>query len=282
MRTRSIRNKYFMKLSVKAGRGATMAAVLMATAGGCASTVEPGVQHGHLVQPQTTEGPFCADRHPFGEVKGGEVERTVSLKSAEPIPVAADDHPSDAGKLLVLNHPLDPLPPEIARIRRGIVKRFTGKFIKDGLTTWSGLDLERLVAVSVQRRVFDIRAHQSREVPDPVFTRTEQLSFARKWTDGQRIEVEVVQVFPITLVEAQLFVCAANPVWADKKPLSEEEEEDEDVSGEMSDGRTDVFLLDRREQQGVTYKYTKAVALTQNLAIILGGIWQHAPQGPSW
>jgi hypothetical protein len=235
------------------------------------------MQHGHLVQPATTEGPLCG-HHPFAELKGGEVQRSVTLKSAEPVAIAADDHPSDAGKLLVLNHPLEPLPPEIARIRRGIVKRFTGKFIRDGVVTWAGLDLERLVAVSVERRVFDLRAHQSREVPDPVFNQTEQLSFARKWTDGQRNEVEVVTVFPITLVEAQFFVCAANPLWADKKPLPEEE----DVSGEMSEGVTDVFLLDRRQEQDVSYKYTKIVYLTPNLAEVLGGIWQHAPKGPTW
>lgn len=235
------------------------------------------MHHGHLEQPPTTAGPFCA-HHPFGEVKGGEVERSVALKASEPNPIALDDHPSDAGKLLILNHPLDPLPPEIARIRRGLVKRFIGKFIRDGETTWSGVDLDRLLAVSVERRVFDLRAHQSREVPDPVFGQPEQLSFARKWTDGQRTEIEVIKVFPISLPEAQILVCAANPVWAEKKPLPEQE----DLSGELSDGVTDVFLLDYRQQQDVSYKYSKTVYLTENLADILGGIWQHAPRGPSW
>jgi hypothetical protein len=258
-------------------KAASAALATLAVVCSCASTEDPGVQHGHLVQPATTDGPFCG-HHPFGEQKGGEVQRSVTLKSAEPVAIAADDHPSDAGKLLVLNHPLEPLPPEIARIRRGVVKRFTGRFIRDGQFSWTGLDLERLVAVSVDRRVFDIRAHQSREVPDPVFNQTEQLSFARKWTDGQRAEVEVVKVFPITLVEAQLFACAVNPLWADKKPLPEEE----DVSGEMSDGMTDVFLLDRRLEQDVAYKYSKVVYLTPSAAEVFGGIWQHAPQGPTW
>ena len=36
------------------------------------------------------------------------------------------------GSCIVLDHPLEPLPLEVARIRRGVVKRFTGKFIKDG------------------------------------------------------------------------------------------------------------------------------------------------------
>ena len=251
--------------------------VLAAAVAGCASPPTPGVEHGHLVQPPTTEGPFCS-HHPYGEVKGGEVQNVTDLRASEPIAFASDDHPYDAGKLLVMNHPLDPLPPEIARVRRGIVKRVTGKFVRDGMIAWSALDLERLVAVSVERRVYDLRIHLSRPVADPVFTQIEQLSFARKWTDGQRVEVEVIKVFPISLVEAEVFVCAANPLWADKKPLPEVDDDD----SEMADGVTDVFLLDRRQAQGVTYKYSKTVLLSLNLANILGGVWQHAPRGPDW
>ena len=256
---------------------AVAAAVLLVPAVlcGCSSPQRPGELHGHLIQPPTTEGPFC-EKHPYGEVKSGEIQHTVTPLSAEPVALAADDHPADAGKLLVLEHPLDPLPPEIARVRRGVVKRFTGKFIRDGETAWSALDLERLVAVSVERRVFDFRTHQSRQVTDPVFSRMEQLSFARKWTNGQRIEVEVVKVFPITLIEAQLFVCAANPSWADKNPLS-----DDDADG-MTEGVVDVFLLDRRQTQGLVYKYTKPIEMYDVLSGVLGSVWQHAPQGPSW
>jgi hypothetical protein len=250
-------------------------ALLATSLAGCVSQPQPGMEHGHLIQPKTTQGPFC-EHHPFGEIKAGNVESLTELRAAEPIPFAADDHPYDAGKLIVLNHRLDALPPEVARIQRGIIKRFTGKFIRDGETGWSALDLERLVAVSIERRVFDIRAHQSRPVADPVFTHTEQLSFARKWTDGQRVEVEVIKVFPITLPEAEVFVCAANPLWADKNPLPESEED------AMSPGVTDVFLLDYRLAEGVAYKYSKTVILSANLANILGGIWQHAPQGPDW
>ena len=243
---------------------------------GCGSPPRPGEHKGHLIQPPTTEGPFCA-QHPFGDVKSGEMQHSVGQASAEPVAIASDDHPSDAGKLLVLSHPLDPLPLEVARIRRGLVKRFTGKFIKDGVTAWSAIDLERLVAVSIERRVFDFRTHQSRPIPDPVFSQAEQLDFARKWTDGQRTEVEVVKVFPITVVEAQLFVCAANPVWADKSPLPED-----DGTDEMSPGVTDVFLLDRRQAQDLAYKYIKPIDMSENLAGVLGSIWAHAPRGPEW
>jgi hypothetical protein len=256
---------------------APLAALLFATAAlsGCGSMSRPGEVHGHLIQPPTNDGPFCGQR-PFGEVKGGGVQHSVAPSASEPIAIASDDHPSDAGKLLVLDHPLDPLPLEITRVRRGVVQRFTGRFIKDGLTGWSALDLDRLVAISVERRVFDFRTHQSRPVADPVFAQVEQLSFARKWSDAQRTEIEVVKVFPITLVEAQLFVCAANPVWADKHLLAEVE------ADEMADGATDVFLLDHRVTQGLAYTYNKPVDMTEDLAGILGSIWQHAPRGPAW
>lgn len=261
---------------IKLSHAAAAALALMtATLSGCSAPQRPGEVHGHLIQPPTTEGPFC-EHHPFGEVKSGDIQHAVAPQSGEPVAIAADDHPSDAGKLLVLEHPLDPLPTEIARIRRGVVKRFTGKFVRDGEMAWSALDLERLVAVSVERRVFDFRTHQTRPISDPVFSRVEQLSFARKWTDGQRTEIEVVKVFPITLVEAQLFVCAASPSWEDKNPLSE------DGPDEMAEGVIDVFLLDRRQAQGVVYTYTKPIDANDNLAIVLASIWQHAPRGPSW
>jgi hypothetical protein len=256
---------------------AALAAFLAATAllSGCSSPQRPGEKKGHLIQPPTTEGPFCA-QHPFGDVKSGDVQHSMAQSSTEPVAIASDDHPSDAGKLLVLNHPLEPLPLEVARIRRGMVKRFTGKVIKDGVTAWSAIDLERLVAVSVERHVFDYRTHQSRQVVDPIFSQVEHLDFARKWSDGQRTEVEVVKVFPITLVEAQLFVCAANPAWADKSPAGVDDTDD------LSDGITDVFLLDRRQAQDLTYKYIKPIDMTENLAGVLGSIWAHAPRGPAW
>jgi hypothetical protein len=256
---------------------AALAALLAAAAllSGCSSPQRPGEKNGHLIQPPTTEGPFCA-QHPFGEVKSGEVQHSLAQSSTEPVALASDDHPSDAGKVLVLNHPLEPLPLEVARIRRGMVKRFTGKFIKDGVTAWSAIDLERLVAVSVERHVFDFRTHQSRPITDPIFSQVEHLDFARKWSDGQRTEVEVVKVFPITLVEAQLFVCAANPAWADKNPPGEVDTDD------LSDGITDVFLLDRRQAKDLSYKYIKPIEMTENLAGVLGSIWAHAPRGPAW
>ena len=181
---------------IKLTHAATAALVLItATLCGCSSPQRPGEAHGHLIQPPTTEGPFC-ERHPLGEVKSGDIQHSVTPQSSEPVALAADDHPSDAGNLLDLDHPLEPLPPEISRIRRGVVKRFTGKFVRDGEMAWSALDLERLVAVSVERRVFDFRTHQTRPISDPVFSRVEQLSFARKWANGQRTEGRGRQGFP--------------------------------------------------------------------------------------
>lgn len=261
-----------VRIRVLAAAATLAAAALLA---GCQEPLRPGEVHGHYIQPAATEGPYC-EKHPYAEVKSGEVQRSVVAVATEPVAIAADDHPADAGKLLVLNHPLEPLPPEIARIRRGVVKRFTGKFVQDGVLAWSALDLERLVAVSIERRVFDFREHHSRPVPDPKFSKVEQLSFARKWTDGQRTEVEVVAVFPVTVVEAQLFVCAANPAWASKEPLGD------DDTDEMSAGVTDVFLIDRRQSQGLAYNFNKPIDMTEGLSVVLGSIWQHAPRGPVW
>jgi hypothetical protein len=261
----------------KTWRAPLAAALLLSLLSGCSSTSESGKRHGYVLQPGSAQGPFC-EHSPFGEHKRGDVEKTVAIKADEPLAIGLDDRLSEAGKLLFLNHPLDSAPPEITRIRRGLVNRFTGKFIKDGLYTWSAVDLDRLMAVYVERRVFDLRAHQSRAVSDPVFTHIEQLSFARKWSDRQRTELEVIDVFPIALGEAQSFVCEANRIWVDKRPLPEEE----DVSGQMSDGAADVFLLDYRQQQGVSYKFRKTVEMTETMANIFAAMWQHAPQGPSW
>src|SRR2546421_410440 len=99
-------------------RGALTAMVALGVIA-CAATPQPGMEHGHLIQPKISEGPFC--------------ER----------------------------HPVESLPPEVARVRRVLVKRFTGKFTRDGVFAWTAIDLERLVAVSIERRVFDPRAHHS-------------------------------------------------------------------------------------------------------------------------
>jgi len=53
-------------------RGALTAMVALGVVA-CASTPQPGMEHGHLIQPQTTEGPFC-EHHPFGEIKAGDVQ----------------------------------------------------------------------------------------------------------------------------------------------------------------------------------------------------------------
>jgi hypothetical protein len=251
--------------------------LLLSFLSGCSSPVEPDKRGGYVVQPPSIQGPLCA-RSPFGVSKRGEVEKIVAAKANEPLAIALDDRPGVAGKLLTVSQHLEPLPPEIARIRRGLVSRFTGKFVKDGLYSWSGVDLDRLMAVSVERRVFDFRTHQSRPVADPVFAQVEQLTFARKWTDGQRIEVEVIKVFPISIADAQAFVCETNRLWDNKKPQSDEE----DPSGEMSDGATDVFLLDYRQQQAVAYKFSKPIDMTESLANIMAVMWQQAPRGPSW
>src|ERR1700748_3872310 len=56
-----------------------LAALLAAAASlsGCGSPPRPGEAHGHLIQPPTTQGPLC-EKHPFGEVKSGDVQHAVT------------------------------------------------------------------------------------------------------------------------------------------------------------------------------------------------------------
>jgi hypothetical protein len=259
--------------------GVALASLLFFTnfLAGCAGSPEkqPRSTGGREAQ-ASTENDLSCSHHPYGEVKNGIVDKSVSAADTELAPTAAGANVADAGKILIQTRPLDALPPEITRIQRGLVKRFVGKFVNDGLLTWSGVDLDRRVAIAIERRVFDRRAHQPRPVPDPQFSRQREATFARKWSGDGRIEVEVVSIFPISSVEARAFVCAANPEWAAKGPLPEQD------TGEMAAGDTDFFLLDRRPEQGVSYRYTKTVDLGQNLAVVLGLIWQHAPVGPAW
>jgi hypothetical protein len=241
---------------------------------GCAGVPanSPGSRGNREAEASNATGPICA-HHSYGEVKNGAVEksRAPGVGSA-----ATETIESDAGKILVQSQPLDPLPPEIARIQRGVVKRFVGKFVNDGQTSWSGVDLDRLLGVTVERRVFDMSAHQPRPVSDPRFSQRGDQSFARKWSEAGRTEVEVISTFAIDPAEAQVFVCAANPEWADKNPLPD------DDSDQLAQGATDYFLLDHRQEQGNSYGYTKAVALEEPLAIVLGQIWIRAPGAAVW
>jgi hypothetical protein len=208
-------------------------------------------------------------------VKNGAVEKSRVAPGVESV-TAGDAGASNAGKILLQTQPLETLPPEIARIQRGMVKRFVGKFINDGQMSWSGVDLDRLMAVTVERRVFDRGAHQPRPVPDPRLSAQGDSTFARKWSDAERTEVEVVSTFPINPAEAVAFVCAANPEWADKNPLPA------DDSDAISEGATDFFLLDQRQDQEFSYRYSKPVQLGEALAIVLGQIWVRAPGPPVW
>jgi hypothetical protein len=239
---------------------------------GCAGT--PAHPPGSKGAPPSRKEPICA-HHSYGDVKNGAVEKSRVAPGAESI-TAGDAKASDAGKILVQTQPLEALPPEIARIQRGMVKRFVGKFINDGQMSWSGVDLDRLMAVTVERRVFDRRAHQPRPVSDPRLSAQDESTFARKWSDAERTEVEVVSTFPINPAEALAFVCAANSEWADKNPLPN------DDSDAMADGATDFFLLDQRQDQDFPYRYTKSVELGEALAILLGQIWARAPGPPEW
>lgn len=104
-------------------------------------------------------------------------------------------------------------PPEIERVARGFVVHWVGGFINDGYETWSAIDLDRGLVVSIDRRVYDKRAIQTQPFGDPVFSPNDPYSYARKWTSQDRTEAEVVSISELEPDDARAFVCLANAEW---------------------------------------------------------------------
>jgi len=155
--------------------------------------------------------PHCGNSG-YGTTKVGARE-VASPASISVVPVG--DFGSDG--ILIMDHPLG-VPPEIARVRRGITSQFVGAFINDGLENWDAVDLDRKVTISVQRRIFDKRAEFTKQFGDPVFPdfalkSMPRFIFGRKWASDQRTEEEVVVIEPLTSAAAEAVVCTANAVW---------------------------------------------------------------------
>lgn len=109
-------------------------------------------------------------------------------------------------------------PPEIQAIRRGAFSEFIGGHINDGISYWTGVDLETREVISISRKVWDKRAKQSRDFgfPDPPSLPNGVV--LRKWVaeDGSRKELETVRKTPLSEIEVKAFVCMANGEWAAK------------------------------------------------------------------
>jgi len=169
-------------------------------------------------------------------------------------------------------------PPEIQRIERGYVTNWVGGFINDGNMSWNGIDLDRHEVISVVRRVYDTRAIQTRPFGDPVFTDWDHSSFARKWSDDQRIEMEVVTLRNLRPEEIQAFVCIANGAWGapQKSPL-------ELLLARPSDTQIDnAILLDRTEENGAVISYMRRAQPRDSLGWAAEHIFRAYNAGFEW
>jgi hypothetical protein len=210
----------------------------------------------------------CFDRDYGGEKKDPvAAARTDAAGSAD-----EDDSDSQDGLILKETAPL-PEPPEIARVQRGLVSHFIGLFMNDGLESWSAIDLDRNTLVSVQRRVYDVRAKRSHPFADPKFPTERHLGhgFARKFSSPDRTELEVVSTVRIDPPAMQAFICVANASWAAaaaKVP-------------EISDGSQDTRLLDRQSNGGRTTYFSKSVSFAGPLGFVFAAMAKYLP-APSW
>lgn len=134
------------------------------------------------------------------------------------LPMAPPQDPIDyrAGVILIVDHPLGE-PREIASVRRGLTFYFAGAFVNDGLKSWQAVDLEKKIVISVQRRIFDKRAH-TRSFGDPTFpayvsNMTPPPIYARKWSDAQRTEEEVITINNLMPDAEEAILCISNLAW---------------------------------------------------------------------
>jgi hypothetical protein len=157
----------------------------------------------------------------------------------------------------VQTSPLD-VPIEISRIRRGSIKYWAGGFINDGLVHWSGIDLDRMESISVERRIYDKGAVHSRPFGDPVFSFSDQTHIARKAVIGDyRVELEVVTRWPISYATAEAWVCLANATWKYVPPGNEDIQ---NQRPQMSDTlMIRLALLDGASKDGQKIEYYKDV-----------------------
>ena len=173
-------------------------------------------------------------------------------------------------KIILKQSRLAHVPPEIARIQKGFVEHYVGAFINDGTVNWSGVDLDRGLAIVVHRNIYDKRAHMQRSFGDPAFRSSDNESFARKWVGEGRTETEVILRRRLTADEAQAFTCMANGLWK-----SDGKQQSTLPSDTMMDEST---LLDRTSDGNATVLYEKPVHPAGPFKTMLAKIWGAMPE----
>src|SRR2546421_349183 len=214
----------------------------------------------------------CFDRDYAREKKSAVVAQGPNAtRSADTDDIDSDEIDSKDERILQEAAPL-PEPPEIARVQRGLVSRFVGLFINDGLEGWSAIDLDRSMLISVQRRIYDVRAKRSHPFADPKFPAERHLghSFARKFSSKERIELEVVSTVGIDPQAMQAFICVANASWAAATEVPA-----------ISDGSQDTVLLDVESNGGKTTYFSKSVSFGGPLGFVFEAMAKYLP-APSW
>ena len=235
--------------------------------GTAAFVIAVGLTHAVWGQ-QPPQNQRCFDRDYAHEKK----DALAAVKAAVTGLPEKDDSDSKDGLVQQEVAPL-PEPPEIARVQRGLVRHFIGEFTNDGLESWSAIDLDRNTLISVQRRIYDVRARLSHPFSDPKFPADRQIGhiFARKFSSTARTELEVVSTVRIDPPAMQTFICVANASWA--APAAK--------LPEISDGSQDTRLLDRESDGGKTTYFSKSVSFTGPLGFVFGAMAKYLP-APSW
>jgi TonB family protein len=177
----------------------------------------------NLSQVQGSVTPSCYGT-PYGAQKANShkpVEVPVSDPPAPPEASLAPMRETVRDRIRIQAKPLE-YPPEIARIKRGYISSFVGAFINDGLASWSGIDLDRMEVISVQRRIYDRRATLTKPFDEPTFQTWDNRSFERKWSSKDRTEMEAVLIGDLEGPDANAFVCIANKIWERDEPSTDE------------------------------------------------------------
>jgi hypothetical protein len=153
-----------------------------------------------------------------------------------------------------------------------MMAHFVGASINDGIVTWDALDLDRMEAISIRRRIYDKRAKLTKPFGEPSFPDWDKRSFVRKWSDEQRTEMEIVSRWRLDFDQAEAFVCVANGAWSaslqDKKQGSM-------ITDAFADAR---FLFDRRNEGSAIFIYERGYSRGGPLDVVSHEIFTSAPK----
>jgi hypothetical protein len=207
------------------------------------------------------------------KIKGTEFDRPRSSRMG-------DDSTRNDGSILLTGRRLEE-PPEITRIRRGLVHHFAGGEMSAGLEMWHAIDLDRGLVLSVDRYLRFRGGLTFAPKGDPILTRRlgkDEHLFARKYTSSRGdTEVEVVATRPVALDgrEMEDFVCKSNAEWVDRGPVPHYAA----FSGTTDDdATTEAYLLDETSDAKDRTSYRLTVDYLRSPS--LGAVLELAQQTP--